>query len=270
MGIPFIKMHGLGNDFIIFDNIKDPIISDTTFLKRIGDRRFGVGCDQIMIIKNTAKKENYKIKIYNCDGTETGACGNGARCVADYIMKKENLNTISIETTSGNLECSLSDNGITVNMGIPKLDWQNIPLATQQDTSNVLLDEFKAYCLSMGNPHAVIFLSNLNELEDLDLTSIGPRLEKNPIFPKYSNIEFAHVIEEGVIRMRVWERGAGITLACGSGACATSVAASLLGLSSKDNKIILDGGNLYIKWLKDQSVTLSGDTEKVFEGILGN
>ena len=270
MGIPFIKMHGLGNDFIIFDNITDPIISDTTFLKRIGDRRFGVGCDQIMIIENTAKKENYKIKIYNCDGTETGACGNGTRCVADYIMKKENLNTISIETTSGKLECSLSDDGITVNMGIPKLDWQNIPLATQQDTSNVLLDEFKAYCLSMGNPHAVIFLSNLNELEDLDLTSIGPRLEKNPIFPKYSNIEFAHVIEEGVIRMRVWERGAGITLACGSGACATSVAASLLGLSSKDNKIILDGGNLYIKWLKDQSVTLSGDTEKVFEGILGN
>ena len=165
MGIPFIKMHGLGNDFIIFDNITDPIISDTTFLKRIGDRRFGVGCDQIMIIKNTAKKENYKIKIYNCDGTETGACGNGTRCVADYIMKKENLNTISIETTSGNLECSLSDNGITVNMGIPKLDWQNIPLATQQDTSNVLLDEFKAYCLSMGNPHAVIFLSNLIAFE---------------------------------------------------------------------------------------------------------
>ena len=110
----------------------------------------------------------------------------------------------------------------------------------------------------------------MSDLEKLDLISIGPRLEKNPIFPKFSNIEFAHVLQDGVIRMRVWERGAGITLACGSGACATSIAASLLNLSSKDNKIILDGGNLYVKWLKDQSVTLSGATEKVFEGILGN
>jgi diaminopimelate epimerase len=270
MSIPFIKMHGLGNDFIIFDNIKDPILSEINFLKKICDRRFGIGCDQIMTINSTFKKENYKIKIYNSDGAEAGACGNGTRCVADYIMNKKNLNTVFIETISGILECSRSKNGITVNMGIPKFEWQDIPLSTQQDTSNVLLDEFKACCLSMGNPHAVIFMSNLNDLESLDLSSIGPRLEKNPIFPEYSNIEFAYIIEEGVIRLRVWERGAGITLACGSGACATSVAASLLNLSSKDNKIILDGGNLYIKWLEDQTVTLCGDTEKVFEGILGN
>ena len=270
MGIPFIKMHGLGNDFIIFDDVKDPIISDINFLKKIADRRFGIGCDQIMIIKKSSKKEKYKIKIYNCDGTETGACGNGTRCVADYLMNKENLNYIFIETISGGLKCSRTKDVITVNMGVPKFDWQNIPILTKQDTSNIKLDEFHACCLSIGNPHAVIFISNLSDLEKLDLISIGPRLEKNPIFPKFSNIEFAHVLQDGVIRMRVWERGAGITLACGSGACATSIAASLLNLSSKDNKIILDGGNLYVKWLKDQSVTLSGATEKVFEGILGN
>ncbi len=133
----------------------------------------------------------------------------------------------------------------------------------------VVLDEFNACCISIGNPHAVIFMSDLSELESLNLDLIGPRIEKNSIFPDFANIEFACVIKNGIIRMRVWERGVGITYACGSGACATSIAASLLGLSSKENQIILDGGNLFVKWLEDQTVTLSGPTEKVFEGIIG-
>ena len=126
--IPFIKMHGLGNDFIIFDNINNPIISEVNFLKRIGNRRLGVGCDQIMLIENTSKKENYKIRMYNSDGSETGACGNGVRCVADYIMSKENIETVYIETISGQLKCFYSERGITVNMGLPKFNWQDIPL----------------------------------------------------------------------------------------------------------------------------------------------
>ena len=270
MNIPFIKMHGLGNDFIIFDNINNPIISDTNFIKRIGNRRLGVGCDQIMLIENTSKKEKYKIRIYNSDGSESEACGNGTRCVADYIMRKENLDIVYIETLSGQLKCSYSEHGITVNMGLPKLSWQDIPLSYKQDASKVTLDEFTACCVSMGNPHAVIFMPSLSVLENLNLDLIGPRLETNSMFPNFANIEFACVLESGIIRMRVWERGVGVTSACGSGACATSIAASLLNLSSNENKIILDGGNLFVKWLEDKTVTLSGATEKVFEGIIGN
>ena len=154
-------------------------------------------------------------------------------------------------------------------MGKPIFDWNEIPLISKQNTQKVILDNFEAFCLSMGNPHAVIFLPNLSDLEKLDLQSIGPILEKNPVFPEFANIEFACVLESGVIRMRVWERGVGITQACGSGACATSVAASVLSLSSKENKIILDGGNLYIKWLEDKTVTLTGITERVFDGLIG-
>ena len=269
MNIPFIKMHGLGNDFIIFDNIKNSIISDKNFIRQIGNRRLGIGCDQLMMIENTSKKDNFRIKMYNSDGSETGACGNGTRCVADYIMNKEKLNTVNIETISGELKCSRSENGIIVNMGLPKFGWKDIPLAYETDTLNVVLDEFNACCISIGNPHAVIFMSNLSELESLNLELIGPRIEKNSKFPDFANIEFACVTKNGIIRMRVWERGVGITSACGSGACATSIAASLLGLSSKENQIILDGGNLFVKWLEDQTVTLSGPTEKVFEGIIG-
>jgi diaminopimelate epimerase len=184
-------------------------------------------------------------------------------------MNKENLHTVNIETISGELKCSRSENGIKVNMGLPKFSWQDIPLVYETDTLKVALDEFNACCISIGNPHAVIFMSNLSELENLNLELIGPRLEKNSIFPDFANIEFACVAKKGIIRMRVWERGVGITSACGSGACATSIAASLLGLSSKENQIILDGGNLFVKWLEDQTVTLSGPTEKVFEGIIG-
>ena len=268
MKIPFIKMHGLGNDFIIFDNIKNAIIHQPDFVQRMSNRRIGVGCDQLMIIENTSIKENFKVKMFNSDGSETGACGNGVRCVADYLMEKENIDNLYIETISGKLECNKDKLDVTVNMGRPRFKWNEIPLANKQNTQKVLLNDFEAFCLSMGNPHAVIFLSSLPKLEELNLDLIGPLLEKNTVFPEFANIEFACVLENGVIRMRVWERGVGITQACGSGACATSVAASVLGLSSKNNKIILDGGNLYIKWLEDKTVTLTGMTERVFEGIL--
>ena len=261
-------MHGLGNDFIIFDNIDNSIINETSFIKKISNRRTGIGCDQVLMIENTKIKENFKVKMYNSDGSETGACGNGTRCVADYLMKKENINNLHIQTISGKLKCNKHKNNITVNMGEPRFDWNEIPLISKQNTQKEKINNYEACCLSLGNPHAVIFFSNLLDLEKLDLDFIGPLLEKNPVFPKLANIEFACVLENGVIRMRVWERGVGITQACGSGACATSVAASVLGLSSKNNKIILDGGNLYIKGLEDKTVTLTGMTEKVFEGIL--
>ncbi len=189
--------------------------------------------------------------------------------ISDYLMKKNNLNSLTIKSISNDLLCNKTHNLVTVNMGTPKFGWNEIPLSKEQDTQNVKLDEFKAFCLSMGNPHAVIFISNLEELENLKLKSIGPRLEKHASFPEYANIEFVSVLEDKSLRVRVWERGAGMTSACGSGACATLVAASILNKSAKENKIVLDGGDLIIKWLDNGSVTLSGDTEKVFEGFIG-
>ena len=262
-------MHGLGNDFIIFDNIYNSIIYEVNFIKKISNRRTGIGCDQVLMIENSTVKQSFRVKMYNYDGSETGACGNGTRCVADYLMKKENTDSLYIETISGILKCSKYKNEVTVNMGEPSFDWNKIPLISKQNTQKVILNNFEAFCLSMGNPHAVIFLSNLIDLEKLDLNLIGPVLEKDLVFPEFANIEFACVLERGIIRMRVWERGVGITQACGSGACATSVAASVLGLSSKENKIILDGGNLHINWLEDKNVTLTGLTERVFDGIIG-
>ncbi len=269
MKIPFLKMHGLGNDFIIFDNIESSIIHDSIFINKISNRRIGIGCDQVLIIENTNTSDNFKVKIYNSDGSETGACGNGTRCVADYLMKKNNLNSLTIKSISNDLFCSRTDNLVTVNMGIPKFSWNEIPLSKKQDTQNVKLGEFEAFCLSMGNPHAVIFINNLEELESLNIKSIGPWLEKHPLFPEFANIEFVSVLEDKSLRMRVWERGVGMTSACGTGACATLVAASLLNKSARENKIVLDGGDLLIKWLDNGSVTLTGDTERVFEGFIG-
>ena len=269
MNIPFIKMHGLGNDFIIFDNISNSLIHDTKFINKISNRRIGIGCDQVLIIENTNTPENFKVKIYNSDGSETGACGNGTRCVADYLMKKNGLKSLTIKSISNELFCFKTDNLVTVNMGVPKFSWHEIPLLKEQDTHNVKLDEFQAFCLSMGNPHAVIFINNIEDLENLNINSIGPRLEKHSIFPEFANIEFVSVLEDKSLRMRVWERGVGMTLACGSGACATLVAASSLNKSAKENKIVLDGGVLFIKWLDNGSITLTGDSERVFDGFIG-
>ena len=138
--------------------------------------------------------------MYNSDGSETGACGNGTRCVADYLMKRDNLNSLKIESINGNLPSTKIDNVVTVNMGKPKFDWKDIPLARQQNTQKVLLDEFEAFCLSMGNPHAVIFMENLDKLESLDLNVVGPRLEKNINFPEFTNIEFVCVLDDKTIR----------------------------------------------------------------------
>ncbi len=262
-------MHGLGNDFIIFDNINNSIIHDSKFISKMSNRRTGIGCDQVLIIENTNISKNFKVKMYNSDGSETGACGNGTRCVADYLMKKNDLNSLTIKSLSNDLFCYKTENLVTVNMGVPKFCWNKIPLSKEVDTQNVKLDEFKAFCLSIGNPHAVIFINNLEELENLNINSIGPRLEKHSIFPEFANIEFVSVLEDKSLRMRVWERGVGITSACGSGACATLVAASSLNKSTRENKVVLDGGDLFIKWLDNRSVTLSGDTERVFEGFIG-
>ena len=264
--IEFIKMHGLGNDFVIIDQSKHSLeLPPKEIVKKIGSRRFGIGCDQILII-NSDDQSNAKVTIFNNDGSEASACGNGVRCVASYLMEKQNKNKIKIQTISGILQCWIKDNNCFVNMGKPIFKWSEIPLAKKFETQIIKIDEFELFCMSMGNPHAVIFFKDLNELNKIDIEKIGIKIQKSDIFPESVNVEFATILEDKTIRMKVWERGVGRTLACGSGACATLVAAHQQNLSLRNNDIILDGGKLTINWLESEDVIMSGEVNLVFKG----
>ena len=264
--LKFIKMHGLGNDFVIIDNSENDFeIKKKETLKKIGSRNFGVGCDQILIIKSNDHK-NAEVTIFNNNGLETGACGNGIRCVASYLMNKHNTKKIKIKTISGILDCWRENENFFVNMGKPCFNWSAIPLSKQFETQIIKIDKYELFCLSMGNPHAVIFFKDENDLNYVDVESVGKKIQNNDIFPESVNVEFAATLEDKTIRMKVWERGAGRTLACGSGACATLVAANQQNLSPKKNDIILDGGKLTINWLESEDVIMSGEVKLVFKG----
>ena len=262
----FIKMHGLGNDFVIIDKSQNLVeIKKKDTLKKIGSRNFGIGCDQILIIESYDYK-NAKVSIFNNDGSEAGACGNGVRCVASYLMNKQNTTNISIKTISGTLDCWIENEKCFVNMGKPIFEWTQIPLSKKVESQIIKIDQFELYCLSMGNPHGVIFFENENDLHKVNIESIGKKIQSNDIFPESINVEFATILKDKTIRMQVWERGAGKTLACGSGACATLVAASQQNLSQRKNEIILDGGKLKINWLESGYVIMSGEVKLVFKG----
>lgn len=264
--VDFIKMHGLGNDFVIIENnidiFKNP---KKEFLKKIGSRNHGIGCDQILIIRKYDKKIA-NLSIYNNDGTEAGACGNGVRCVASYLMKKQNINEIIIKTVKEELNCWIKGTVSYVNMDKPKFKWSEIPLLKESKNQLLNINGYQLYCLSMGNPHGVIFFKNLDQLNEVKIEEIGPIIQNNINFPEGINVEFATILRDQTIRMKVWERGAGKTLACGSGACATLVAAHALKISPRENDIILDGGKLNINWLDNGDVIMSGETKYVFEG----
>ena len=262
----FVKMHGLGNDFVIIDNSENKVeIKNKEILKKIGSRNFGVGCDQILIIHSN-DLYNAEVTIFNNDGSEAGACGNGVRCIASYLMKKNKVTKIKIKTISGCLDCWIENENCYVNMGKPCFNWSAIPLSKQSEKQVIQIDQFKLFCLSMGNPHAVIFFDNVNELNKVDIERIGKLIQSNDIFPESVNVEFATILEDKTIRMKVWERGAGRTLACGSGACATLVAANQQNLSLRKNDIILDGGKLTIDWLESEDIIMSGEVNLVFKG----
>ena len=262
----FIKMHGLGNDFVIIDNSVNKVeIKTKETLKKIGSRNFGIGCDQILIIQSNDYTDA-EVTIFNNDGSEVGACGNGVRCVASYLMNKHNRTKMKIRTISGILDCWIEDKNCFVNMGKPKFEWTQIPLAKKIESQIIQIDQFELFCVSIGNPHGVIFFDDLNDLNNVDIESVGKKIQKNNIFPEGINVEFATILKNKTIRMKVWERGSGRTLACGSGACATLVAASQQNLSQRKNKIILDGGKLKINWLESQDVIMSGEVKLVFKG----
>ena len=274
----FLKMHGLGNDFIVFDardlaNALPDQISPAA-VQRLADRHFGIGCDQILVIRPSTKADVF-MEIWNSDGSQSAACGNGTRCVADFVMPP-GRSSISIETAAGVLMArrDAKTGYIAVDMGPVHLGWQDVPLASKMNTLAVDLGPLApvpAICHSIGNPHAVLFV---DDVEAVDLARIGPALEMHPLFPDRANISFVHQLGTNRFRMRVWERGSGVTLACGSGASAVGVAAYRVGLSGRVNDIVMDGGIVTIDWQDDGTdsgrVIMQGPVAYVCRGHLSD
>lgn len=240
---------------------------DPSLIPILGNRRRGIGFDQLLTILPAKDEGDIFLKINNPDGSEAEACGNGTRCVADLIMEEGNFSKITIETKAGSLICQRDSNeNITVNMGKVKTNWDDIPLSKFTDTLQVTLENApftNCTCVNIGNPHAVFFCDNTDAI---NLNEVGPILEKHSMFPQGANIEFATVETRKKIRMRVWERGAGITEACGSGACAVLVAAVRNELTERNAEVSLDGGNLNIEWTDSGSILMTGPTKISFQG----
>ena len=269
-GVPFIKMHGLGNDFVVLDARGGPVDLDPARVRGIADRHKGVGCDQVIVLEKTdTGLADVSMRIFNADGGEVEACGNASRCVAALLMDELKRDHLIIETKAGLLDAEEGPDGaITIDMGRVKLDWRDIPLRDAVDTLHVPISMgplSDPVAVHVGNPHAVFFVG---PQENVDLAVIGPMLEHHPMFPERTNVEVVQVISPTRLRVRVWERGTGITLACGTGACAALVAANRRGLSERKAQIVLDGGTLLVEWLKDDHVILSGPAEVSFTGSL--
>lgn len=268
--IPFTKMHGLGNDFVVLDNRKGNLEIEPADVCAIGDRRTGVGFDQLLILEQARNPTAHIfMQILNPDGSEAEACGNGTRCVAALIMTEMGKSNASIETIAGILETKCtSKNMVSVDMGRAQWDWQHIPLSEERDTLNLGISSGNLVdpaAVNIGNPHMVFFV---DDAESIDLSAHGPKLENHPLFPERTNVEVASLIGPDKIRMRVWERGAGITPACGSGACAVGVTAHLRGLTSRKIEVFLDGGRLTIEWTERDRIIMTGPVATAFEGTL--
>lgn len=270
-GLPFLKMHGLGNDFVVLDGRARPLSIGPEAARRIADRRTGVGCDQLLILGPAKNGAAAALTIRNADGGEVGTCGNGARCIAALLLKETGQPAITIETAAGPIEAIARPDGqVEVDMGPARLDWREIPLAQAvADTAHLpvatgpLSDPVG---VGLGNPHAVFFVA---DAEAVDLERWGREAEHHPLFPERTNVEVCSVLDRAHIRMRVWERGVGITQACGSGACAALVAAVRRGFAARKAELILDGGSLEIEWrAEDGHVLLTGPVRVSFSGTL--
>ena len=271
----FTKMHGCGNDYVYINGFEETVENKSEVAKIVSDRHFGIGGDGAIFIK-PSKVADFEMEMYNADGSGAEMCGNGIRCVAKYVYDKGLTDKTSLSIVSaGNikyLELFLENNKVNmvkVNMGAPEITASKIPV--QSDKESVINEPitiegytYHMTCVSMGNPHAVIFLDNV---DNLPIENIGHRFENHPIFPNRTNTEFAHIIDRNTLQMRVWERGSGETLACGTGACATAVAAILNGLTENKVTVKLLGGQLEIEWDRQANlVYMSGPATTVFEG----
>lgn len=264
----FIKMHGAGNDFVILDHRKCGKALSGAEIQKICDRHFGVGCDQLVVLE-PSDQADIRARFYNPDGSESGACGNATRCVAHIYMKESGEDICTVETGGGVLKASMAgENAVCVDMGMPKLEWEQIPLAEPRDTLLLHLGNDTlnpAVAVNMGNPHCVVFVDNV---ENAPVERLGRVIEHLPLFPQRTNVEFVQVLDDGRLRQRTWERGARETLACGSGACAVAVAAIRRGLiNGRTVEIVLNGGILKVEWREsDGHVLMTGPVAYVFEG----
>ncbi len=254
-------MHGLGNDFVVVDARNVPVQLTSAQVMGIAHRQMGVGFDQLTVIEPSEKADAHLV-FYNSDGSFSAACGNATRCIARHLMDESDVKEVSLTTERGTLIAKDAGNGLTsVNMGQPLLDWQDIPLAREVDTLRLPI-EGEPTATGMGNPHCTFFV---DDAEAIALVERGPEIEHTPLFPERTNVQFASVLGTDHLRMRVWERGVGVTLASGSSSCATAVAAARRGLTGRKVKIDLDGGQIEIDW-RDDGVWMTGPTMHVFTG----
>lgn len=262
-GLPFMKMHGLGNDFVVLDARARIHDLSERLIVAIADRHRGIGFDQLAVI-STHDTSDAHLTFYNADGTTSAACGNATRCIARHLMDETGKTALTLTTDRGTLQAVDAGGGLTsVNMGQPQLDWAEIPLAGPMDTLELPI-EGGPTATGMGNPHCTFFVA---DAETVDLAGRGAQMEHHPLFPQRTNVQFASLIGPDHLRMRVWERGVGVTLASGSSSCATAVAAARRGLTGRQVTITLDGGSLQVEWRAD-GVWMTGATMHVASGHL--
>ncbi|MCW1428106.1 diaminopimelate epimerase [Novosphingobium sp. JCM 18896] len=261
MRVPFVKMHGLGNDFVVLDGRTDSIPAMTNALAAaLADRHTGVGCDQLIVLE-PSDAADFRMRIFNSDGSEVEACGNATRAVGLLHGK-----AARIETAGGLISASPAAGGISVEMGQPRFDWDRIPLAYAMDTLTMPVgwEELDApTAVNVGNPHVIFFVP---DTDAVDLGRIGPEIEHDPLFPERINVNVATITARDAIRLRVWERGAGLTRACGTGACATAIGAMRRGLVDRAVTVTLPGGPLRIEWREDGEIVMTGAAAESFRG----
>ena len=271
----FTKMHGLGNDYVCINCFRERVEDPPGFARTLCDRHYGIGADGLILIC-PSKVSDFKMEIYNSDGSVAGMCGNGIRCLGKYVYdyRLTGKETLSIETKSGirNMHLHIQDGkacGAMVDMGVPRLNAHSIPILSEKDLVindpiEVQKKNYRMTGISMGNPHAVVFMDGI---KDLEIEKIGPSFESHERFPDRTNTEFVEVVDRGHVNMRVWERGSGETLACGTGACATVVACILNGLTDDEVRVTLLGGDLLIRWDREKdTVFMAGPAAEVFHG----
>ena len=274
----FTKMHGIGNDYVYVNCFEEKVENPSELAKKISDRHFGVGSDGLILIK-PSRTADFEMEMYNADGSEGMMCGNGIRCVAKYVYDKGLTEEKSIRIVSCGkvkyLDLTIEDGkavSVKVNMGAPVLRAEEVPVLSEQEEAiaekiEVEGKEYEMTCVSMGNPHAVVFLKEWEDLDGFAIEETGPYFENHRRFPKRTNTEFVKVIDRHTVQMRVWERGTGETLACGTGACATAVACVLNGLTEEEITVKLLGGELRVRWdRKENTVYMTGPAAVVFEG----
>jgi len=268
--IEFIKMHGLGNDFVIIDGRAEHPMLNTAQVAAISDRHIGIGCDQLIVLETPEQSDaDVFMRIFNQDGSEVDACGNATRCVSSLLMSETGRDSIGIRTGAGLLQTKAADGGrVSVDMGPVSTDWQSIPLSEDVDTHELPIDVaglMRPIAVNVGNPHMIFFV---DDAEAAPIDEHGHDLEHHPLFPERTNVQMASITTDGNIRLKTWERGVGRTTASGSSACAVLVAAHLRGLTGRRADVIADGGVLTIEWRDDNHVVQTGPVATAFSGMI--